>query len=563
MKGFLRVFYDDDDSLLINSQMRSMYEKAIACLDDGSEFAEYKIVRLLGRGGMGAVYEARHVTLEEHFAIKVLPYEFMERKDALQRFENEARVMAKLKHPNIVKVDDFRRTQGLYWLRMELARGDGKNIVSLQELADANDGIVEQSLLLQLMDDVLRGLAYAHQKGVIHRDLKPANILLFPKSSGGFSAKVSDYGLVKMLGEEFLRSKVTQSVQLSMSGSIPQDGQRTSARALLGTWEYMSPEQQNGAGVSTQSDVYSMGLILYKLLTGKTLSPRSPSFLNKNIVPEWDNIVLTAMETETHDRYADANEMLKALEIVKRAIQVSDVSAQKKQLQSYIRENRVKAAEAVKKGDFNQALEILTKIAQTYPENKNIQQDIRKVNSIVSAHNKATTRYREVTRKTEMLVEGGHLDEALKLLMTLENEFGTRQIYQEKVSSVRKLIAKRNAERQQAKVTVNEQGSDIQKKTDRERTGRQQKPAVNKPTNPQQDTPVKISLENIQIQPLTAFFNSQIMCLIFGLSIPWAALITFPFVSGLNPGILIANSIILPVSAAIVIRKYLSGKKKE
>jgi serine/threonine protein kinase len=79
------VFYDEDDSLLINSQMRSIYEKAIASLADGSEFAEYTIIKLLGRGGMGAVYEARHVTLEEHFAIKVLPYEFMARRDAVWR----------------------------------------------------------------------------------------------------------------------------------------------------------------------------------------------------------------------------------------------------------------------------------------------------------------------------------------------------------------------------------------------------------------------------------------------------------------------------------------------
>jgi serine/threonine protein kinase len=100
------------------------YVNAIERLRDGAQFDQYTIIKLLGRGGMGAVYEARHVTLEEHFAIKVLPYEFMARRDAVQRFENEARVMAKLKHPNIVKVDDFRRTQGLYWLRMDLARRD-------------------------------------------------------------------------------------------------------------------------------------------------------------------------------------------------------------------------------------------------------------------------------------------------------------------------------------------------------------------------------------------------------------------------------------------------------
>jgi eukaryotic-like serine/threonine-protein kinase len=262
------------------------YEHAIERLRDGAQFDQYTIIKLLGLGGMGAVYEARHNTLERNYAIKILPYEFMERKDAVQRFENEARVMANLEHPNIVRVDDFRRSQGLYWLRMELARGDGSGNVSLQHLAEASNGMVDQVVLLDLMDDVLRGIAYAHQKGVIHRDLKPANILLFPKPGGGLTAKVSDYGLVKLLGEEFLRSRVTHSVKLSMGGSVPEEGKGTSTRALLGTWEYMSPEQQKGGDVSPRSDVYSLGLIIYKLLTGKPLSLRIPSHYNSALVME-------------------------------------------------------------------------------------------------------------------------------------------------------------------------------------------------------------------------------------------------------------------------------------
>lgn len=419
------MYSNEDYPDLIDKEKRSQYDRTIARLADGSRFAEYTIIKLLGRGGMGAVYEARHEILEKHFAIKALPYEFMTRKDAVERFRTEARVMANLRHPNIVQVDDFRETNGLYWLRMELARGDGDGVRSLQELAKKTDGIIEQKLLLTLMLDVLKGIAYGHQKGLVHRDLKPANILLFPKQDSGLTAKVSDYGLVKMFGEEFLRSRVTQSVQLSLAGAGPgsigdeatkgnQQG-GTSTRALLGTWEYMSPEQKRGEEATPASDVYSLGLICYQLLTGEDLSLQLPSQINPKIIPEWNDILLKALQSRQENRFNDAGEMLQALEIVRQAIQELTEQKQREKIEAEIREIRQKAATAVQDGDLNGALKMLTEVGEKYPDQKQLLDDMSAIRKQIEEQEAAQKRYQNSLEQAEQLISANQLDEALEL----------------------------------------------------------------------------------------------------------------------------------------------------
>ena len=155
-----------------------------ASFPPGTLLGQYRLVRLLGRGGMGEVYEAEHTTLGLRYALKLLPEDFASRPGALERFRREARVMAQLQHEHIVKVDDFGETEGRYWLRMELMEGVGKGVVSLADLAKKSGGELEQGLLADILLQVTDGLGYAHAHGAVHRDLKPGNILLEKDEKG-------------------------------------------------------------------------------------------------------------------------------------------------------------------------------------------------------------------------------------------------------------------------------------------------------------------------------------------------------------------------------------------
>lgn len=307
-------------------------------LPAGSQFGKYRILRLLGRGGMGEVYEVLHTTLERRYALKLLPSDFAARVGAVARFRQEARVMANLEHPHIVRVDDFGETDGRYWLRMELVRGveaggpgpqpEGPSAaVTLSDYAAALGGKIEQTEFAGILRQILEGLAYAHSKGVVHRDLKPQNILLEGDAASRVLVKISDFGLARVIGEELIRSRAQFSVsgtvgRRSAVGSGKDSGEGfaaggmegTSTGALLGTWEYMSPEQRRGEEAGMSSDIFAVGLMCYRLLTGKELGRKSLSQLVIGIEPAWDGFVDRALEEESQNRYADAGMMLAALD---------------------------------------------------------------------------------------------------------------------------------------------------------------------------------------------------------------------------------------------------------
>ncbi|MBT7055652.1 MAG: protein kinase [Lentisphaerae bacterium] len=292
-------------------------------LQEGSSFGQYRIVHPLGRGGMGEVYEAEHQVLHRRYALKLLPPDFASRTGALERFQREAEVMANLEHPNILKVDEFGETGGRYWLRMELAVGieaDDKLTRSLADLVEVRGGKVPQAEFTAVLRQVLGGLAHAHELGAIHRDLKPANILLTPEGP-----KIADFGLVRLVGEEWVHSQAQISVQRSLSLGEQQTEapgtSGTSARPLLGTYEYMSPEQKRGEQADERSDIYALGLMSYRLLTGqKELSFELPSQIDPEVVEGWDEIVRRCLRPKPEDRPRDCTWLLEHVAQVEQQI---------------------------------------------------------------------------------------------------------------------------------------------------------------------------------------------------------------------------------------------------
>lgn len=349
-------------------------------LPPNTQFGQYRIVRLLGRGGMGEVYEAEHRVLRKRYALKLLPEDFAARPEGVRRFEREAAVMANLEHPHIVRVDEFGQTAGRYWLRMELVKGvepvgehstlniqhstsniQGVRCVSLADYAAARGGRIEQGEFAEILRQILEALAYAHGKGVVHRDLKPGNVLLERDGEGGLVVKVSDFGLARVVGEEFLRSAAQVSVSRSL-GEAPTlgrqkslgeeatvgEGEGTSTRALLGTWEYMSPEQRRGEEADARSDVYAVGLMCYRLLTGRELGVRLPSQVNKSLAAAWDEFVARALEQEAGERYADGREMLAACGEVVKAVAVAEEARRQEALKRAEEERKRQEAEAAR-----------------------------------------------------------------------------------------------------------------------------------------------------------------------------------------------------------------------
>lgn len=208
-------------------------------LENGTRFGAYTIVEPLGRGGMATVYKAYEVALERHVALKVLPAEFLHDPTFAERFRREARVIARLEHPNIVPIYayDIDTERGIPWMAMRLIRG-GTVAQLLQKGKIGKERAV----------DILRGAAlaldYAHVAGVIHRDVKPQNILL----DDAMHAYLADFGIARI---------AEGSTQLTQTGMI------------TGTPQYMAPEQAVGTTVGTTADIYSLGIVAYQMLTGR------------------------------------------------------------------------------------------------------------------------------------------------------------------------------------------------------------------------------------------------------------------------------------------------------
>ena len=222
-------------------------------LDPGTRLGPYEIVKLLGIGGMGEVYRARDTRLDRIVAIKILPAALSADSDRLHRFEREARSASALNHPNIVTVYELGQHDATRYIAMELIEGK-----TLRELLVASPLPIRKAI--EIAAQAAEGLAKAHEAGIAHRDLKPENLMV---SDDGF-VKILDFGLAKLAqsGEEASAIRTTSAWQ-------------TGAGVMLGTVQYMSPEQASGGALDFRSDQFSFGLVLYEMVTGKRAFARS------------------------------------------------------------------------------------------------------------------------------------------------------------------------------------------------------------------------------------------------------------------------------------------------
>ena len=248
---------------------------------------ELELQGSLGRGGMGIVFRARQVRLDRDVAVKLMSPEVAKDPEFAERFEREAKAMARLQHPGIVAVHDFGEAAGVYYLVMELV--DGPN---LRELMDQE---IEPAQATEIVSQLCDALSYAHEQGVVHRDIKPENVLL--DRSG--RVRIADFGLAKLQRE-------------------PARGTATRTRRVLGTPQYMAPEQIRDPGsVDHRSDIFAIGVVFYEMLTGQLPVGRfpAPSELGKGDV-ELDEVVLRALESSRERRFQSASEIRLALSTI-------------------------------------------------------------------------------------------------------------------------------------------------------------------------------------------------------------------------------------------------------
>ena len=296
-----------------------------------STLGEYRILKELGRGGMGVVYLAEHQRLLKRYAIKVLPQAFAQDAQLVERFHNEARVMAELDHPNIVKVVNMSCEGTTYYLVMDYIESDTGAPKNLHQLMREHGGKLPEDKAEKIALDILHALEYAHSyssqstpSGIIHRDIKPANILLDKTGT----AKVADFGLVKILGGD--EDTVTKRVTLTAEGVI------------LGTYDFMSPEQKAGKPVDHRTDIYAVGVIIYSMLTGR--KPEGRFSLPSEIFPElskkWDAVVDKCLQHLPEDRYQIAKEVIKEVkaEKIPRPKKAKKVRKEKKEHRGFFRE---------------------------------------------------------------------------------------------------------------------------------------------------------------------------------------------------------------------------------
>ena len=278
-------------------------------LTTGSTFAgRYQIIEELGHGGMGRVYKVFDTKIKEKVALKLLTPEIDSDKDTIERFSNEIRLSRRIGHRNVCKMFDMGETEGAHFITMEYVHGeDLKSMIHMS-------GSLSLGMLLSVGKQVCDGLAEAHSLGVVHRDLKPQNIMIDKHGN----AKIMDFGIARSLKDKGI----------------------TGAGVMIGTPEYMSPEQAEAKEVDSRSDIYSLGAILYEMATShvpfegdtalsiamkhKGETPKNPKQLNPHIPDDLSGVILKCLEKDKTKRYQSASDVRSELELIEKGLPTTE-----------------------------------------------------------------------------------------------------------------------------------------------------------------------------------------------------------------------------------------------
>jgi eukaryotic-like serine/threonine-protein kinase len=280
-------------------------------------FSHYRVLQQIGSGGMGVVYSAEDLNLGRRVSLKFLSDGYSREPRTVQRFKQEARTASALNHPNICTIHEIGEAEGRHFIAMELLEGEPLDQRLKQHLLELDE-------LLDIAIEIAEGLDAAHSKGIIHRDIKPANI--FVTSRG--HAKILDFGLATLQEQH--------QASLQRVGATTMPVSKTDAAGPSGTVAYMSPEQVRGKELDVRSDLFSFGVVLYQMATGRlpfrgetagvifdailNRDPPAPTEINPLLPPRFDNVVRTALEKDRHLRYQSAAEICAELKRLKRSI---------------------------------------------------------------------------------------------------------------------------------------------------------------------------------------------------------------------------------------------------